>query len=330
MRNYPGRKLLGATTLITLSLLVGAGSALAQQPPPPKPDAKDEAKKKEEEAKKREEEAKKLAAAVAEQKKAAQANWDTLGIGEPAVRDTAHLLLYAPKASEKRLVEASQALERAYALAHQALGVKPEAPPWPGKLTVYLFTARDQYTHFRRRVEKQKVEPEITHSFQLGDAPHVATSPGQSVGDLSIEGQAAEQLATAMLTKQTEGFTIAPWLHKGFGRATYYRAFPTTRNTVSERQFARDLARQVNKVGVDSVFNERYGPDRAHIMRASLVDFMAYGPGNPTFPAFVAAFKPDAEKKQRMRGTFDALKEVAIDANALEKAWRAWLLGGGP
>jgi hypothetical protein len=333
MRDYVSRNLVGTVVLLALSQPPGAGAAHAQQPPA-KSDTKDEAKKKEAEAKKkeaeakkREEAAKKFAAAVAEQKKMAQANWDALGIGEPASRETQNLLLYAPKAYAMRLAEAGIVLDKFYALAHQALGIKPEAPPWPGKMTVYLFPKREQYTSFRRRVEKRKVEPEDTCSFQLGDAPHVAASPPQSTGDASIEGQAGEQLAMAMITKESEGFKIPDWLLKGFGRATYYRVFPSTQITLSERRLIQTMVRQ-NTANVQPIFNNQIGQDRTTGFRGCLTDFMAYGPGNPKFPAFVAAFKPDKEKKEQMRNTIQALKEVALEPEGLKKAWHAWVALG--
>jgi hypothetical protein len=332
MRTSRGPRLLDALFCTALALPLAAGAALAQQPPkPPVKDEtkqKEEQKKKEDEAKQREEEAKKLAAAVAEQKKTAQVNWDMLGLGEPAFRETQHVLLYAPKSHEKKLAEAGQVLERFYTFAYQAVGFKPEAPPWPGKLAVYLFPVREQYNAFRRRVEKRKVEPEITCSFVLGDAPHVAASPPQSVGDVTIEGQAGEQLALAMLAKESAGIQVAPWIFKGFARATYHHVFPTSRTTIAERQQALDMVRK-NRANVEPIFNERSDVLNLPALRASLADFLAYGPGNSKFPAFIVAFKPDKEKQERMRDTIKALHEVAIEPDMLKKTWHAWVLGGG-
>ena len=200
------------------------------------------------------------------------------------------------------------------------LGMKPKDSPWPGKLTVYLFTERDQFAAFRRRVEKQCVEPEDTSSFEGGDTPHVSGSPPQSAGDLTAEGQAGEQLAMGLLMKDAAEAPLPIWLTKGFGRATYYLASPTSRITAGERQRAYAILKD-KKYGAAQVFNNGVPAEDSLLMRASLAEFLAYGGGSAKFSALLTGFKPDKEKKEQMRNTDQALKSAGLEAETITKAW---------
>ena len=64
---------------------------------------------------------------VTSQKKAAQENWEAVG-GEAAHVETAHLLVYAPKAFDKRLKDIGATLEKYYEQARKPLGYEKESP----------------------------------------------------------------------------------------------------------------------------------------------------------------------------------------------------------
>src|SRR5437879_6177748 len=89
---------------------------------------------------------------VAAQKKAAEENWAQLDAGESVHLETAHLLIYAPKSMEKKLKDLGATLEKHQEIARKALGYDEKTQPWPGKLTIYLFTEREVFTAFLRRV----------------------------------------------------------------------------------------------------------------------------------------------------------------------------------
>lgn len=329
------RRLLFAPFALTLlATLLMVAITPAQQTTPPKQDSKDQPKKpdpKEEEAKKKEE-AKKLAAQVAEQKKAAEENWANMEVGDPTFHETPELLLVAPKKYANKIDKTGTLLGRYYATAKRALQMKEK--PWPGKLTVYLFAEREQFVAFRRRIEKLRVEPEDTCSFGIeGNKPYVSASPPRSVGDLPMEEQAGEQIASALLAKRIGDTQVSPWLIPGFGRATHYRVAPTAQATLAERQVAakavKDRGRSAQ--GVYSFMNagdSGMQPDEAAILRANLADFMAYGPLAPKFVEFVDAFKPDREKKEQMRNTDQALRSMSIKPDDLNSAWQKWAKGG--
>src|SRR6478672_72111 len=99
----------------------------------------------------------KAKALVAKQKKTAEANWALLEAGEFAHLETDHFLLYAPKATEMKLKEVGALLENGYKTGREALKFPEKTEPWKGKLTVYLFGERPQFTAFVRRVEKRRL-----------------------------------------------------------------------------------------------------------------------------------------------------------------------------
>src|SRR5262245_39116009 len=86
-------------------------------------------------------------ARLAAQKKTAQENWALLEAGEPGFHETPHLLLCASKSMEGKLKGVGETLEKHYAMADGVLKLDPKEL-WPGKLTVYLFAERDEFTAF--------------------------------------------------------------------------------------------------------------------------------------------------------------------------------------
>jgi hypothetical protein len=259
---------------------------------------------------------------LAAQKKTAQENWDTLGLGDPAHLETAHLLIHAPKSYEKRVKEIGAALERHYEQARKALGYDTEEP-LPGKVAVYLLPEREQFTAFVRRVEKRRLQPEDAGSHQVeGDFPHVAAGPPQAKTDAPVEGQAGEQLARAVLVKKAGVRTPLPlWLTAGFGRATTYRASPRDRVVAEERKRAAALLAK-NRWTAGDVWGGTLGDEEAAVLQASLADFLAYGPGASKFAEFVEGFRP--EEGQERRTTEQALESANLTIDRVSKIWREW------
>lgn len=260
---------------------------------------------------------------IASQKKAAAANWETVEAGEVASHETKHFLVYAPKATEKRLKGSGVLLEKYHDVAAKALALDPKEALWPGKLTVYLFGERGHFTAFVRRVEKRRLVPDETASWSAkGRIPHVAASPGRGKGGLGVEAQAGEQIAEILLAHKAGVRTALPeWLTAGFGRATHYRVAPTDKAVIDDRRKAGRLARTRNP---KDVWNGTVNADEAGALWGSLADFMAYGPGAKKFPAFVVGFKP--EENMLAKTTDQALKAASLSADRIAASWKKWAL----
>src|SRR5262245_48275319 len=111
---------------------------------------------------------------VKAQKEAARANWKRLFPDDEVVhQETSHLLLYGPASmTERRLKAFGAALEGQYGLARKALQFDPKEELWEGKLAVYLFDQRSQFTSFVRGVEKRRPQ-----SDDLGTASVQGSAP---------------------------------------------------------------------------------------------------------------------------------------------------------
>ena len=261
---------------------------------------------------------------IAAQKKTAEANWAQLEGGELGTAETTHLLLFAPKAMEKRLKELGISLEKHYATARKALDFDAKREPWEGKLTVYLLADREQFTAFIRRIERRRLEAEEAGSYSVDQDPaHVAASPPRSKIDPPVEIQAAEQIASALLARRAgKQVEVPAWVVAGFGRATVWRSNPTAYG--KERSQAAGLVGKNKSTAMD-VWGNTLAATDATLLRASLVDYMAYGSYAAKFPAFIEGFRP--EENQTNRTTAQALEAAGITAGRLDQTWRNWLPG---
>lgn len=263
---------------------------------------------------------------VQAQKAAALANWKKVqSDAEPVTAETKHFLLYSPASMTERQLKAfGTALDAQLAIARRALQFEPTEEVWTGKVAVFLFDQREHFASFVRSVEKRRLQPEEHGSQSMsGDFPHVVAGPGAAKYDPTVEQQAGEQLAAALLSKRG-GKELPDWLVAGFARATAWRAAPT--GYAAERQKARAQARLHT---AKEVINGDLKPEVAPLLRASLADYLAYGPKAPSFIAFVEGFKPDEEANERTRkSTWDALKAVKLSADRLNTAWQIWVGSG--
>jgi hypothetical protein len=258
---------------------------------------------------------------LAAQKKNAEENWDAVGGGAPAHVETTHLLVYAPKSYDKRLKEIGVTLEKYFEQARKPLAYEKDEP-WPGKIAVYLIPEREDFTRFVRRVEKRRAEAEDAGSHWIeGDFPHAVGGPPRAKTDPSIEVQAGEQLAAALLVKKAGAKVPLPgWLVNGFGRATGYRVRPTDKAVLDERRKAAALVKKGRKAG--EIWANSLEADDAPALEASLADFLAYGPGQSKFVALLEAFKP--EENQENKTTEQALEGISLPVERLNTRWREW------
>lgn len=260
-----------------------------------------------------------------ELKKKAQASWEAVGGGKPALHETKHFLLAAPEAMARRLPDAGQLLEKHHDKAKEALQfeVKEEdkGEVLPGKVVVYLFGERDHFKAFVRRIEGRRLLPEETGSFQADDNKlHVAVSPPSSRQGFPVEIQACEQAASLLLARRAGVRTRVPdWLVSGFGRATYYRVAPRDKAVLADRALAAKLAR---KHGAAEIWDGKIAADEADALQGSLVDFLAYGPGARAFPKLVAGFAP--EENMQGKTVAQAFSAADLKPDLVAQRWKRW------
>jgi hypothetical protein len=254
------------------------------------------------------------------QKKAAKENWALLEAGDPAHHETDHLLIFATRSQEPRLKEFGAMLEKYFTVAEKVLQLDPKKEMWPGKLTVYFFAERDEFTAFIRRVERRRLEGDETSTHTVeGDFPRVVTGPPRSKQLANLETYAAEELAAVLLQRKAGPKVILPdWLKYGFGRATTWRIAPREPATVSARKEAIELVFKKQR-SVQQIWGGGLEPEEAAVLRPTLADLLAYGPGMSRFPAFVAGFRPTDGQDQRSAEA--ALQAAGIKVENLAKVW---------
>ncbi len=263
-----------------------------------------------------------LAGKVADQKARALENWKKLfEDAAPAHLETEHLLLYG-KVPDRTLKDVGELLEKQFVVGRDALKLDRDAL-WPGKLAVYFLPERRKFASFVRSVEKRRPESDERGSFDIrSDFPHLAASPPREEGDPGLDAQAGEQLAAALLTKKA-GPTVPEWVVAGFGRASQLRAGPPAALRAEKQRAYRFAAK--GRSAMDVWSNKVKGAEAA-VLRGSLVDFLAFGPGKKNFIAFLEAFKP--EEGVMTKTTAEALKAARMDAGVVSKKWKAWLRSG--
>lgn len=258
-------------------------------------------------------------------KKKAEANWDTVGAGKPALFETKHFVVCAPEAMVRRLKDIGELLEKQHDKAKESLKfeLKEEhkGEVLPGRVAVYLFAEREHFTAFVRRIEGRRLLPEETSSFQAADDKlHIAAGPPRNKQGWPVELQAGEQVASLLLARRAGVRTPLPdWLTSGFGRATYYRVAPRDKLVQADRLLAATLSRKREPA---DIWDGKIAADEADALQGSLVDFLAYGPASRVFPKLVTSFTPEENMERKTAAqAFDA---AGLKPDRVAKSWKAW------
>jgi hypothetical protein len=261
-------------------------------------------------------------AKVSKQKRSAASSWKRIVEEAPQQTESDHLLIFA-SASNKNLAETTAYLEKAYALAANALKLSGDER-WPGKLTVFLVNEGPQYKSFMRSVIHKRPEEDDRGGFQVdGELPSVVAGPPVNALDLKTEQEAASQIAQAVLAQKAK-VKLPEWLVLGFGRATVLRS-GTPAVYAAEKRKAVILVATKKRTSRDVwMRSDALLAGEAAILRGSLVDFLAYSGVTQKFPEFVTGYLA-RDKKMPNPTTETAFTRADINPDTLEKAWRAWL-----
>jgi hypothetical protein len=264
------------------------------------------------------------------QKQAVQANLKKLNNPNLALTET-DLFLIASTLPEAKSKALGEQLDKQYKAVLKALKVEESDKPWPGKLAVYVFAARDDYTSFVRQVEQRRPDADESSTVvSRGDEPHIALTPepGTKPTEAELATAAGFQVAAAVLGRRAgPAATLPEWLRDGFGRVMHFKADPKRYADYKTR--AKSLvvgtAARPSFVKVTDVWGGTKNKDSA-IVAASLVDFMAFGPEASKFPRFLKGFQPSDERPEPNVQT--ALDAAEWKTDVLERAWKTWVLKG--
>jgi hypothetical protein len=256
-------------------------------------------------------------------KKTARENWERVGAGPMVEEATEHFFLIAPKSAEGKLKEWGAQLEKAYELAAKTL-YTPKDTPIKGVMAIYFLPEQEKIATFYRRILKRRPLGHERGAFSVeDDKMFVVIGPQQDSSDPTVDVQALQQVASAMLQKRAGAKTILPhWLVNGFGRATWYRLNLKPTDINRERMTARSLF-AAKKRTVQDIWNGGLEGDEPGILEPSLADFFAYGPGKMKFLALLEAFRPG--ENEEMKTIDQALQAVELKVDLISKAFKQFI-----
>lgn len=221
-------------------------------------------------------------------------------------------------------------LEKVVPIARKGLHYEAKEEAWKGKPAVYHFPEGRDFKGFVRSVIM--IKPESVYYDVRSDTPLVI-DPVEVSGKTTETEQfaaTAANVAAAYLKARGNTANIPEWLRIGFGRATALRAdgLNSTRYQNYKKQ-AKAVA-YGGKGNPPAEIADLWAENKnanADVLAASVVEYMAYGPGAENFIKLVYGFRPDENGNPvSVAQAFEAAgwKEIPM----FEKAWQKWAMTG--
>ena len=261
------------------------------------------------------------------QKKVAAANLAKGDITK-AVTVVTNELIVCATLTEAKTKALADALQKTHTLGRKVLQFEEKDDIWKGKLTVYYLPETKAFKNFIRSVAQAR--PDESYFFALrAAAPYIVESA--DVGDKATEadqfGEAGAHVATALLvTKGGTGTMFPEWVRGGLGRAISLRAEGTnTKRYGTYKATARKIVLGGGKPAPINEVWEGRGKE-SEVLATSLMDYIAFGPGQASFIKFINGFRPT--ETNQTPGVAQALEAAMWKQDALDAAWKKWVQGG--
>lgn len=268
---------------------------------------------------------------AAKQKEAVVANLKKTDLSKATIVETDNFFVVGLMPEEK-VKTLGAMLEKIVPVARKGLQYGPKEEAWKGKLAVYYLPENRDFKNFIRTMIMMK--PDGIYYDVRSDTPFVV-DPVDVSGkptETDLFANTAANVAGAYLKARGTTANIPDWILNGFGRATAFRA----EGLMSKRyQNYRTQAKSVAagaKGNSPAEIGDLWGeikPANADILAASVVEYMAYGPGSANFIKLINGFRPDENGNTPSVG--QALEGAGWkDVPMLEMAWRKWTTAGKP
>jgi len=264
---------------------------------------------------------------ASKQKATALANLKKTDLTKPNVVETEHFLI-ASALPEDRAKALGAVLEKVVPIARKGLQFEEKEEAWKGKLTIYVLPENREFKSFMRGVVQR--DPEGVYMDLRSDEPFIVDPV-----DVPLKATEADQFASiatnvanAMLKARGNTASLPDWMLNGFGRVTVMRAEGTSSGRYTKYRTAARAAVIGPKGGKPATLGELWGdskPANGDILSASIVEYMAYGPGAMNFVKLIFGFRPNENGDSP--ATPQAMEAAGWkDTAALEKAWQKWAL----
>jgi len=243
--------------------------------------------------------------------KAQQYYKDALEVETVPVHETAHFVVVGQY--PKRPVELiGGELEQGYAKACKVLELQTDPGPWEGKMVVFVLADAKVYPKMVRLTQRRKADEDESASHSTSNTlPHVVVCPGKAPGDLGV-GATASTHACAILIDLKAKTRVPDWMSEGFGRAATLQGGPPATLAAERRKASAFLAQ--NKRTVNDVMADNLKPEELIVLRASLLDYLAFSGRTSKFLPIIQGFPPD--------GNLDmAFKKAGLTREDLSSNW---------
>jgi len=259
---------------------------------------------------------------LAKQKASAAAKWKKMAFAkESPLLETANFLFYT-RLLEAKAKPLAAALEKQYPVMLKALKFDAESPPWPGKLAVFIFSDREEFTEFMRKAErKSPKEDESVHFAFKGDESVLVIGVPRGGKSEQPEADARRELAAALLARKMGTGEPPGWVALGFAEASAYRA-------ANPKATGKNPAWRLPDLPLASLWTEGVPAKARGPYAAYVIDYMAFGPLAEQFPTFIGALRPD--ENERLPAIDEALKAINFDPASLEYCARKWMKPKAP
>jgi hypothetical protein len=267
---------------------------------------------------------------AARQKKRGVENWKRALESDPGlVVEMENFIVLAPKSFDEEKVRAlGESMDGTLKQMNRALGIGENRKPlWVGKMTVYLFAEKKQMNSLIRSVEKRRPADAGLGSFYLkGEQVHIAACNPAAKDDLPLEQQTFQHLAEASLTRFAgDGNGIPEWVVRGWLDACAWEANPKQREVGFKEALGVADHKKTPK-GTNELFAGALTGKELFVVRASLLDFLAFGPAKEKFPEWLRAFKVERGKTKTIAETLTSLDQ---NPTKLNRDWRTYVRKGG-
>ena len=259
---------------------------------------------------------------LAKQRASAEAKWKKMAFEKmPPLVETANFL-FCTRLNEAKAKALTTALEKQYPAMLKALKFDAESPPWPGKLAVFIFTDRDEFTEFQRKVEKRSPKEDEAAFFDFkGEESQLVIGVPRGGKSEQPEADARHELAKALLARKMRSGEPPGWIVLGFAEAAAYRA-------ANPKATGRNPAWKVPALPLATLWTEDIPAKSRLTYAAYVIDYLAFGPLAERFPSFVTALRPD--ENERAPSMDEALKAINLDTPTLELCARNWVKPNAP
>lgn len=262
-----------------------------------------------------------------QQKATAAANLKSVEFNNATIVET-NSLFVCTALTETKAKTFAEGLEKVHAVARKALQYATDEQPWKGKLTVYVIDDRKKFSLFMLQVAQAKPK-ETLHIDVRGDTPFVVKGieVGRKPTEAETTNETGQLVAGALLTSRAGSTAEVPeWVRVGFSKAVLARnAGPTSRAMTDLKNKSKAAVQGRNRPPA-KVEDAWSGNDDGDVIAASLMDYIAFGPGSANFTKFLNGFRPS--ESTPMPTIDSALAAASWKKEDLDKAWKKYVMTG--